>query len=221
MDKQTETLLIQFGIETPLCYLSHQETLMLFERALVRAGLSLHFSAGFNPHPFLSLPFPRGVGIRGNQELLCAAIEPSRQTMTAEQIRLRLAQQFPDGLTIGSVQVLAGKITYHPQSVVYIFNLSKPLTGGEQERLERLGGVILSGDTINISRRKPGRAECRTVDIGRFLGGLEWQGSQIRLRCRVSLDGTARMEELLEWLGLEPAELDGPVHRTDIQWDFN
>ena len=221
MDKQPVTLVMEFGIETPLCYLSHRETVTLFERALIRAGLSPHFSAGFNPRPRLSLPFPRSVGVRGDRELLCAMLEPSEQMLTAEQIVLRLAGQLPEGLTIGTVRTFAGKITYHPQSVLYVFNLTEHLTEHKQEQLNRLGDMVLSGDTINIRRQKPGQPGPSTVNIGQFIMDLQWQGSQIRLRCRVGPDGTARVEEMLEWLGFKPVDLDGPVYRTDIQWNTN
>ena len=72
MQKQIYTLVVDFSIEGNLAYLSHQETLTLFERALVRASVPLVYSMGFNPHPHLSIPFPRSVGTQSARDRVCA-----------------------------------------------------------------------------------------------------------------------------------------------------
>ena len=61
-----ETLLIQFSIKGVICYLSQQETLAMWRRCLARAGIGVSFSEGFNPHPKISLPLPRSVGVEGD-----------------------------------------------------------------------------------------------------------------------------------------------------------
>ena len=68
-------LAIRFKVEGTLRFLSHAETVRLLERACVRAGLRLRYSEGFNPHPKLSLPLPRPVGVESDEELLCLWVE--------------------------------------------------------------------------------------------------------------------------------------------------
>ena len=68
-------LVVRFKIEGRLRFLSHVETLKLFQRACARAGLQVRYSEGFNPRPRLSLPLPRPVGVESQDELLCVRVE--------------------------------------------------------------------------------------------------------------------------------------------------
>ena len=72
VDISTRQLILTFRIEGNLCYLSHHETVSMLQRALIRAGVRLIYSQGFNPRPRLSLPLPRAVGVRSDCEMLCA-----------------------------------------------------------------------------------------------------------------------------------------------------
>ncbi|MCI0499819.1 MAG: DUF2344 domain-containing protein, partial [Planctomycetales bacterium] len=74
MQEHVYTLIADFSIEGNPAYLSHQETLTLFERALVRARVPLVFSGGFNPRPHLSIPLPRSVGTQSAAERICAQV---------------------------------------------------------------------------------------------------------------------------------------------------
>ena len=67
---QNMSVIVKFGIKGNLRFLSHAETIRLFERACVRAGIKLVYSQGFNPHPKLSLPLPRTVGVESDDDLL-------------------------------------------------------------------------------------------------------------------------------------------------------
>ena len=56
MQRQVYTLVIDFSVQGDLAYLSHQETLKMFERALIRASVPFVYSKGFNPHPHWRRP---------------------------------------------------------------------------------------------------------------------------------------------------------------------
>ena len=71
-----KTLVVKFRISGSLSYLSHRETMTMFDRALVRAQVKLKYSEGFNPRPKLSLPLPRSVGIASDAELLVKFVWP-------------------------------------------------------------------------------------------------------------------------------------------------
>ena len=58
-------------------FLSHQETMRVIARAIIRSGIALIYSQGYNPHPKLSLPLPRNVGLASDDELFCAGIQAS------------------------------------------------------------------------------------------------------------------------------------------------
>ncbi|MBN2271219.1 MAG: DUF2344 domain-containing protein, partial [Sedimentisphaerales bacterium] len=63
-------MLLKFRIWGNLRFLSHAETMKVFQRACARAGLDVAHTEGFNPRPRLSLPLPRSVGVESDEELL-------------------------------------------------------------------------------------------------------------------------------------------------------
>lgn len=51
-------------------WISHLDTMRLFQRAFKRAGLPLTHSQGFNPRPSVSIALPLSVGVESHCELL-------------------------------------------------------------------------------------------------------------------------------------------------------
>ena len=114
-----DTLAIRFEIRGNARFLSHLETIRVFKRALVRAGVKVCYSEGFNPHPKLSLPFPRSVGLESDDELACvlvptaSAVDSARDR--AEQIKNSLGKELPDGCELISVRIVRGRVSFfHP-----------------------------------------------------------------------------------------------------------
>ena len=61
-------LAIDFAVDGDIRFLAHRDMVRLLARAAVRGGLSLCYSEGFNPHPRVSLPLPRPVGVSSDAE---------------------------------------------------------------------------------------------------------------------------------------------------------
>ena len=51
-------------------FLSHLDTMRVFQQSLTRAGLPLRYTEGFNPHIVLSIALPLGVGMESVAERL-------------------------------------------------------------------------------------------------------------------------------------------------------
>ena len=51
-------------------YISHLDLMATMRRALLRAGIKLEYSGGFNPHPYMSIALPLPVGCSGMCELV-------------------------------------------------------------------------------------------------------------------------------------------------------
>src|SRR3989339_1385837 len=90
-------LLITFAIEGNLRFLSHAETLRLWQRAIIRSGISLVHTKGFNPRPKISLPLPRSVGVQTDCDLVYAEIT---ENADIEGMRPSLERQIPDGCRV-------------------------------------------------------------------------------------------------------------------------
>ncbi|MCL2046932.1 MAG: TIGR03936 family radical SAM-associated protein [Oscillospiraceae bacterium] len=79
-------------------YISHLDLMATMSRALIRLGVSLSYSQGYNPHPFMSVALPLSIGCGSICELMDFGIadETSLPTSFTESLTLVL----PDGITI-------------------------------------------------------------------------------------------------------------------------
>jgi len=55
-------------------YISHLDLMAVMQRALIRAGIELKYSEGFNPHPYMSVALPLSVGNESTCELIDVAV---------------------------------------------------------------------------------------------------------------------------------------------------
>jgi len=55
-------------------YISHLDLMATMQRALIRAGIKLKYSEGFNPHPYMSVALPLSVGSESLCELMDVAV---------------------------------------------------------------------------------------------------------------------------------------------------
>jgi hypothetical protein len=107
----------------------------------------------------------------------------------------------------------------YPESILYVIEpTTAAWAGGLEPRLERCREALETKSRIEMLRLRPNDRIGRTVDIGVYLQHLDWHCGRVRLRCRFSGQGTARVEELLTWIGLGRHELSRSVIRTQIQW---
>jgi len=81
-------------------YISHLDLLATMQRAILRAGICLKYSEGFNPHPYLSVALPLQVGCASECELMDVRLADGEPT---EGITKRLNASMPEGLTICEV----------------------------------------------------------------------------------------------------------------------
>ena len=76
-------------------YISHLDLMRTMQRAFQRAGLSLKYSEGFNPHPQLSILLPLGVGCASRCELMDLRL---REETELETLPERLSAALPEGI---------------------------------------------------------------------------------------------------------------------------
>ncbi len=214
---QTEyvTFIADFKIEDRLAYLSHQETLTLWRRVLVRGQVPLVYSQGFNPHPHIALPLPRSVGVQSDCERLCARVAAAGFCARAagEAIRPLL----PDGCRLYAVEALPGKAAFYPMSVTYRFTLAAAPARHRQNHFDTCKLQTLAHEPVVFSRSAKNNRQQR-VDIRPFLEELSHTGRVVQMRCAVRPEGTVRVDELMSWLGLERDDLAEPVRRCAVRW---
>ncbi len=243
---ETVLLVIKFKVGGALRFLSHAETLRLFQRACVRAGINIRYSQGFNPRPKLSLPLPRPVGIESDDELLCLKVNKGIRAQEHKSIRAQghkgtgdayglcpddfctsvaadLSAQLPDGCELVSVNIAPVVAAFQPCSATYVLILHEEYLN---EELRARIGRLLASESLNVRRRTGARnskfktqnSKSKNVDVRPFLTSLELNGRGIIVECRISPAGSIRIDEILNLLGLDESKLAAPIRRTNVKW---
>jgi radical SAM-linked protein len=217
---------LQFAVRGDLRFLSHQDSMKVFERAAVRAGLPLRFSGGFNPHARMSLPMPRPVGVASDDDLLVLDLGDESANIPADLTPLnvldRLAAQFPAD---GCVVLRSARAVAHvPQAklVHYGVNLTA-LSPADRAALPSRIAAILAADQCVVHRRIDAEGTDRPTDIRPYLRDVQWDASSARLAWSLAVTpaGTARPGELLAALEIEPTPWIHRVVRERIEWEEN
>jgi len=210
------TIRIKFNIYGNLRFLSHNETMRMFQRAFGRAGVMLVHSQGFNPRPKLSLGLPRSVGIEAENEFLYVKTENSCEVFDADDLKRKLSEQLPAGIEVICVEVPEVKKMARPRQATYILKIqSRHLTTKLRDGIKEL----LNSKTLNISRQIDAKGNTRIVDVRGFIEKIKIKGQTITIECGISEDGSIRPGEILELLKLSADKLSGPIRRTSVQWD--
>lgn len=211
-------LVIKFKVGGTLRFLSHAETLRVFQRACVRGRISIRYSQGFNPRPKLSLPLPRPVGVESDEELLCLKV--NRQSENADDlcssVTAELSAQLPEGLELLSVCIAPPGASYQPRSATYLFALGPEHLNDERKAIiERL----LASESLDVRRQTGARgSRIKNINVRPFLTSIETDDHGIIVKCSISGAGSIRVDEVLSLLELDESMLTGPVRRTGVQW---
>jgi radical SAM-linked protein len=184
----------------------------LFARALTRAGLPVRFSEGFNPHPRMSLPLPRGVGIAADDDLLVVEVT---EDLSAADATSRLAEQLPVGLVLRDGRLLRDAAVPQPRSVEYL----AAIVGEPPSDLpERIRELLERGDAV-VERRRADGTFVRPIDIRPFIEDLAVRDGGVWMRLRLDERGTAKAEEILRSLSLDASAPTHRIRRLAVKWD--
>ncbi len=212
------TLVIDFHIGGRLRFLSHQETMRTFTRALVRAKIEICHSQGFNPHPKLTLVLPRSVGTESLAERLCVQVNKS-SLENLESLRESLSNELPDGIEITSFSAKDGIAKYSALWVEYLFPLSKEEVKKRINLVESLSKKLSDSEAIVAQRVNRKKRISKQILLNDFIENIVYNESEgIRVRCMLSPAGTVRIEELLNLLELDIETLSAAVTRLSVGW---
>ena len=90
-----EKLRMRYEKKDSAVYISHLDLMSCMRRSLLRAGISLRYSSGFNPHPYISVALPLQVGCASLSELL--DFEPE-DASNYKEMTDSLNRALPEGL---------------------------------------------------------------------------------------------------------------------------
>ncbi|GAV21685.1 TIGR03936 family radical SAM-associated protein [Carboxydothermus pertinax] len=178
--------LLKYSRGAELKYISHLDTIRVFERAFRRAGMPVAFSEGFNPHPKFSIALPLALGHESFGELMELTLN---QNLAPVEVKQRLNEVLPKGLEVLEVKEYHDNksLMSRVNKVVYRIktNLLKEKLLEKKNRLLRESPQIL---------KKTKRGEKR-IDFWQAVDSLEVVEDSIRVVIRVG-ENSLRPEEV-------------------------
>ncbi len=208
----------EFSVRGCSRFLSHAETMRVFQRACIRGGVNLAYSKGFNPHPKLSLPFPRSVGMESEGDLLCLRLEAVEGSIEPQQIRTTLANQLPEGFELQSVRMESTHVSYLPCSATYVFVIKRDCEDELKNKLRQKAETLLKNQMLVVERRKNAAGNIRKVDVRKYLASIDVHNDRVSVTVAISPSGTIRVDEIMRLLGLIIEDLEEPPKRLNIMW---
>ena len=100
-----QRLRVRYAKRGRLRFTSHRDFSRAFERAIVRAGVPMAYSSGFNPHPRISYAGAAPTGAASEAEYVELALA---QEVSPDRVGAALDEALPDGLDIVEVLVAGG-----------------------------------------------------------------------------------------------------------------
>jgi len=184
---------LRFQKKGTLRFISHHDLMRLLERALRRAELPIKMTQGFNPRLRMSFPLALALGIEGHEEIV--ELELS-QWLSPKTLVEQLKAQLMEGLDIISAEVIAPSSS-RVEEIVYQVQFHGPQTIAP-EKIEGL----LNLKEYWTSRERDGKK--KAVNLRPSIRSVTQKDGCLEIRFKVLQEGTARPEEVLEALGLEP-----------------
>jgi len=154
---------IKFSKTGDLMYISHLDLARTMQRIMVRSGVDIWYSEGFNPQPRIVFALPLPVGVESTCELMDIKIN---HPMELDEIKERIQRNFPADMKVLDVYVPEVKfkaISYAD----YTLRLYSPrLDTDTHEKIN----TLFSKECIITKRSKSGEKE---VDICSFIKSIE------------------------------------------------
>ncbi len=158
-------------------YISHLDTMAMFPRVFLRAGLHVKFTQGMSPHAYVSIALPLSVGMSSQCELLDFTLE--EDGVELESLPQRLNPCFPAGLRVLSAYDSLRKV----KELSFLrCRVNLEYDDGATERQEAQLRELFSRESLLVEKKtKKGMAE---TDIRPMIRSLEVQrlsGQELRL----------------------------------------
>lgn len=159
---------IKFSKTGDLMYISHLDLARTMQRIILRAGLDIWYSEGFNPQPKMVFAVPLPTGVESVCELLDIKLN---SYMSNEEIMERLNSNFPAdmrAIEVYTPEVKLKEIEY----IDYTIKLTSPKINEETPK-QILD--LLSSKCMILKKTKSGEKE---VDISEYIPKIKTQGEE-------------------------------------------
>ena len=203
---------LRFAKRGDLRLVSHHDLLRCLERTLRRAQIPMAVSQGFNPRPKIVFALALALGIEGRREVveleLAEPMEPAEVLDAWRDVS-------PPGLDWVDVEAVApGRSAPQVEAVQYFLEVPVDRQEATRSRL----AALLASTQWPYTRHREGRDVA--IDVRPFLLGAELgiPLGVLRFRMKITPNGSARPEEVIDALGLSDLLGQGTVLvRTEVE----
>lgn len=185
-------------------YVSHLDTLRVFERAMRRAKIPMAYSQGYHPHPLITFAQPLGVGIAGCGELVEIAFD--RPLSEEEQERFRMAM--PGGFELLRYRENDMKSPFAALALAEYEILTETKIAAQQAE-----DLMNRKEILMLKRSKKGEKQVNIRSMIRNLEITETEGGTV-LRALLKAGEPSLKPELLLRAMEQELNLDGIVVRS-------
>jgi radical SAM-linked protein len=209
-----QRLRIKFSRGEEIRYISHLDLIRLWQRALNRAGIALAYSAGFNPHPRISIALALAMGVTSEVELMDIELD---KFITPHAFTAAVSRQLPRGITISGVfntPLTMPSLQSQVRQAEYNVSIA---TEKSKDEIESSINSLLDKETLPWQHQRD--TGLRKYDLRALIDDLwliEWRKGfctmGMRLRCDAS--GTGRPEQVIAALGFE--NYPDVIHRSKL-----
>jgi radical SAM-linked protein len=185
---------IRYRKTDSLRYISHLDLMRVFQQALRRARLELVFTQGYNRRPKISAGYPLPLGYTAEDEIIEIVLRKETPAIVS-----RLNYNLPPGLVIQSAELLSKQLPSIFSSVTgfdYEVQLLQKIPAEINAKVQ----ILNNSDAIWIERIQDDKR--KTIDLKRYVESICLNGQTLFVKTRVIAGQTIRMEELLNYLGL-------------------
>lgn len=156
--KPARQIRVRFRKFGAMLYISHLDLAKTVMRAVVRSGLPVYYTEGFNPKPKLVFGPPLSVGCGGENEVLDLRL---MKAVSNTEITERLSAVMPNGIEVVSVYEQKGKLTDVKWAENEIRWSNVNVSGDTAAKMEELFRHPL----VMMKRSKSGEKECDITSL--------------------------------------------------------
>ena len=203
--EEPKTLRIKFRKVGNLQYISHLDLQRTFHRILVRAGIPMWYTQGFNPHAKVIFATPLSVGAQSECELVDIRID---REISCERVMELLNKEVTDELRILDVYVPKNKFS----DIVWAdYTIEVCREGLTSETVENIKNTVSKSELVMTKKTKSGEKDVNIIPmIKRFDVKLSQNGNAVLINTLLNVNQESYLnpEILLGALDRECSLLD-------------
>lgn len=172
-------------------YISHLDTQRAIVRALIRSGLPVYYSQGYNPHPKLVFALPVSIYQEAYYDIFDIDI---KEMLPVKKVQEMLAKAMPEDMPVLRVAYPKRKL----KELCYAsYNILLETNSTKEELESAFSGAVVV--------EKKSKKKCETVDISPMIKSLSFKQEENGVLMQATLsaapDGYLSPKYLVDFLG--------------------